>query len=95
MTSVCNKKVISYNLKMPRIMKRAPKRSNGHRKTYIPQELRLQRVSRPYASKYGDECFIKVQKVVELQTQNLAGDVYAVMRQDIAASDATNFVPFD
>jgi len=75
-------------------MKRAPRRSNG-RKSYIPQELRLQRPSRPYASKYGDECFIKVQKVVELVTQNVLGDVYAVMRQDVGASDATNFVPFD
>jgi len=75
-------------------MKRAPRRSNG-RKSYIPQELKLQRPSRPYASKYGDECFIKVQKVVELVTQNVLGDVYAVMRQDVGASDATNFVPFD
>lgn len=53
---------------MPRNMKRAPRRIYGRSKTYIPQELRLQRPSRPYASKYGDECFIKVQKVVELQT---------------------------
>jgi len=36
-----------------------------------------------------------VQKVVELKTLNGLGDVYAVMRQDIAASDATNFVPYD
>lgn len=71
------------------------KRRGPQRKTYIPQELRLQRPSRPYASKYGDECFIKVQKVVELVTLNVLGDVYAIMRQDLSASDATNFVPFD
>ena len=74
---------------------RKKRRAHHSQKTYIPQELRLQRPSRPYASKYGDECFIKVQKVVELATINALGDVYAVMRQDLAASTATNFVPFD
>jgi len=71
------------------------KRRGPKRNTYVPQELRLQRVSRPYASKYGDECFLKVQKVVELTTLNVLGDVFAAMRQDIAASDDRNFVPFD
>ena len=63
-------------------------------KTYIPQELRLTRPSNPYASKYGDECYIKVQAVRELTTDAL-GNVFLCMRQDLAASTATNIVPFD
>lgn len=57
------------------------KRRSHHRdrKTYIPQELRLQKPSSPYASKYGDEVYIKVQKVQELTTDAL-GNVFSVMR---------------
>ena len=79
-------------------MKRAraiqKRRARRERKTYIPQELRLQKPEAPYASKYGDECFIKVQKVQELKTDAL-GNVFSVMRQDLSASTSTNIVPFD
>lgn len=44
-------------------------------------------VRRPLASKYGDELYIKVQKVVALETLNQNGDVFAYMRQDLAASN--------
>lgn len=33
--------------------------------------------------------------MVELATLNGLGDVYAIMRQDLSASNTTNFVPFD
>lgn len=61
-------------------------------------------LQRPLASKYGDELYIKVQKVVPLETLNVNGDVFAYMRQDIPASnpgagqwalgDQAEFVPF-
>lgn len=83
---------------MPKRYTAYPMRRRRHqykRKMYIPQELRLANPARSLASKYGDECFIKVQKVVELTTLNVLGDVFAVMRQDIASSDDRNFVPGD
>lgn len=52
-------------------------------------------VRRPLASKYGDELFIKVQKVVSLKTQNVQGDVFLYMRQDLNASSATNVTLYD
>jgi len=82
-------------------MKRCGRRT--HRGTYIPQERRIATVHRPLASKYGDEIFIKVQKVLPLETQDALGSVFAYMRQDIAASvgttnialtDQPEFVPF-
>lgn len=54
--------------------------------------MRLPTVRRPLASKYGDELFIKVQKVIPLATVNLQGDVYVYMRQDTATSAANNTV---
>ena len=82
-----------------RTFKRHNRRARG---TYIPQERRIATVHRPLASKYGDEIFIKVQKVLPLETQNALGDVYAYMRQDIAATAGVNialtdqpeFIPF-
>lgn len=64
------------------------RRNNGfkYRMRYVPQEKRMATVKRPLASKYGDELYIKVQKVVPLQTLNNNGDVYAYMRQDIPVS---------
>lgn len=59
------------------------------RGTYVPQERRIATIQRPLASKYGDEIFIKVQKVLPLETQDALGAVYAYMRQDIAASVGT------
>lgn len=69
---------------------------------YVPQSQRIPTVRRPLASKYGDELFLKVQKVVPLVTQNALGDVFLYMRQDVNASSATvvavydqpEFVPF-
>ena len=70
----------------------APRRG---RRTYVPQGLRIPSRANPYASKYGDECWVKVQKVVPLQTQNAGGDVYFFMRADLAASDSVNFALVD
>ena len=60
------------------IMKRHHRRSR--RGTYVPQERRIATVHRPLASKYGDEIFIKVQKVLPLETQDALGSVFAYMR---------------
>ena len=68
--------------------------SRRQRKTYVPQELRLANPRSPYASKYGDECFVKVQAVVPLTT-DVAGNVFSIMRQDNPTSNANNIVPFD
>ena len=54
-------------------------RKRHHRRSYMPQELRLANPRRPLASKYGDECFVKVQVVVPLETDAL-GNVFACMR---------------
>lgn len=45
--------------------KRHNRRGRG---VYVPQERRIATVHRPLASKYGDEIFIKVQKVLPLET---------------------------
>jgi len=42
--------------------------------------MRIPTVRRPLASKYGDDLFIKVQKVLPLVTLNALGDVYFYMR---------------
>lgn len=65
------------------------------RRSYVPQGLRIPSRRYPYASKYGDECFVKVQKVVPLATQNAAGDVYFFQRADLAASTVTDFALAD
>lgn len=65
--------------------------SRRGRRTYVPQGLRLPSRNSPYASKYGDECWVKVQKVVPLQTQNANGDVFFFMRADLNLSDSVNF----
>ena len=54
--------------------------------------MRIASVRRPLASKYGDELFLKVQKVVPLATLNATGDVYCYMRQDLFSSAADNSV---
>ncbi len=59
------------------IMKRHRRTRRG---TYVPQERRIATVQRPLASKYGDEIFIKVQKVLPLETQDAIGSVFAYMR---------------
>lgn len=61
----------------------------GHRKrnTYIPQRMRIPSVRKPFASKYGDELFLKIQKVLPLRTINATGDVYFYMRQDSLTAD--------
>lgn len=56
-------------------------KSNGFKgRRYVPQQKRMATLQRPLASKYGDELYIKVQKVVSLETLNQAGDVFAYMR---------------
>jgi len=70
----------------------APRRG---RRTYVPQGLRIPSRNNPYASKYGDECWVKVQKVVPLQTQNANGDVYWFQRVDLTAGTATDFALAD
>jgi len=47
---------------------------------YVPQERRISTLRRPLASKYGDELFIKVQKVLPLETVDALGNVFAYMR---------------
>lgn len=87
---------------MPKDYRRHSDRRRYPRKTYVPQLMRVPTVRKPLASKYGDELYMKVQKVLPLETQNALGDVYAYMRQDIAASTATSiclqdqpeFLPF-
>lgn len=69
-------------------------RRHGIRK-YVPQEKRISTLRRPLASKYGDELFIKVQKVLPLETIGTNGDVYAYMRQDLSTSSLTNVVLAD
>lgn len=54
--------------------------------------MRIPTVRRPLASKYGDELFIKVQKVIPLATLNATGDVYVYMRQDVFSSQPNNSV---
>ena len=73
------------------IAKRGPKYG---RRTYVPQLMRVPTIHRPLASKYGDELFIKVQKVLPLETTNL-GNVFAYMRNDQAASTANNIALYD
>ena len=58
---------------MPRIKK------TYKRKQYVPQNMRISTRANPLASKYGDELFIKVQKVQELTVDD-NGDVFSYMR---------------
>jgi len=62
------------------------------RRTYIPQISRLPSKQSPYASKYGDELFIKVQKVEELVTISQSGvaNVFSYMRVSQTASSQFN-----
>lgn len=52
---------------MPKNYKRS---GNGFKRRYVPQNKRMATYNRPLASKYGDELYIKVQKVVALETLN-------------------------
>jgi len=62
------------------------------RRTYIPQIARLPNKQSPYASKYGDELYVKVQKVEELVTINQAGvaNVFSYMRVSQTTSSQFN-----
>jgi len=64
------------------------------RPQYVPQMSRLTSKSRPYASKYGDELYIKVQKVQELRVDS-AGDVYSYMRVNGSSSTLFNEQLYD
>ncbi len=68
-------------------MPRSYGRNNGFKGRYVPQNKRMPTRRSPLASKYGDELYIKVQKVVGLEVLNQNGDVYAYMRQDIPTSN--------
>lgn len=65
--------------KMPKEYRAIAKRGKHYRRTYVPQLMRVPTIRRPLASKYGDELFMKVQKVLPLET-DIAGDVFAYMR---------------
>lgn len=80
---------------MPKDYRRHSDRRRYPRKTYVPQLMRVPTSRRPLASKYGDELYMKVQKVLPLETQNALGDVFAYMRQDLAASTATSIALYD
>lgn len=67
-------------------LKKMPRRRQ--RKTYVPQIARLPNPRTPYASKYGDELFIKVQKVEELKV--LDNNVFSYMRVTQAQSSPFN-----
>lgn len=64
---------------MPKQYRAIAKRGQYNRRTYVPQLMRVPTIRRPLASKYGDELFLKVQKVLPLETDGL-GDVFAYMR---------------
>ncbi len=64
---------------MPKQYRAIAKRGKYNRRTYVPQLMRVPTIQRPLASKYGDELFIKVQKVLPLET-DITGDVFAYMR---------------
>ena len=51
-------------------------------------------VSRPLASKYGDELYIKVQRVQELEV-DAAGNVFSYMRVNGTTSVTDNLQLFD
>ena len=51
-------------------------------------------VQRPLASKYGDELFIKVQRVQELEV-DANGDVFSYMRVNGTTSQPNNIQLFD
>ncbi len=72
------------------------KKRNARRgpRSYVPQVSRMSTVARPLASKYGDELYIKVQRVQEL-TVDANGDVFSYMRLNGTVSTVDNLQLFD
>ena len=46
---------------------------------YIKQQFRIPTVRRPLASKYGDELFVKIEKIQDVQV-DANGEAYLYMR---------------
>lgn len=46
---------------------------------YVKQQWRIPTVSRPLASKYGDELFVKIEKIQNIQVDT-NGDAFLYMR---------------
>ncbi len=73
----------------------ARRRYERRRRNYVEQQMRLPTIARPYASKYGDEFFLKVQAIVGLSTDPASTFTIYWMRNDVGASSGTNTTLFD
>lgn len=74
----------------------ARRRSYRRRKgKFVPQQSRIPTVARPYASKYGDEFYLKVQAIVGLNSDGASTQTVYYMRCDQSTSQGVSTTLFD